>query len=112
MKPTLIIDADDTLWETQIYYEQCIADFGELMAELGFGREEAERAVAMVGASGERLVELANWGVDGGHLFFYNRVTLAPQGSHDLVAYLALTGSLEEAKRYEVMKRLAMTNGQ
>lgn len=45
MKPTLIIDADDTLWETEIYYEQCIADFGELMAGLGFDREEAERTV-------------------------------------------------------------------
>jgi putative hydrolase of the HAD superfamily len=45
MKPTLIIDADDTLWETEIYYEQCISDFGELMAELGFDREEAERTV-------------------------------------------------------------------
>jgi hypothetical protein len=63
------------------------------------------RAVVMVGASGERLVELANWGVDGGHLFFYNRVTLAPQGSHELVAYLALTESLEEARRYEAMKQ-------
>ena len=45
MKPTLIIDADDTLWEAEIYYEQCIADFGELMATIGFDREEAERAV-------------------------------------------------------------------
>jgi putative hydrolase of the HAD superfamily len=45
MKLTLIIDADDTLWETEIYYEQCIADFGELMATLGFDREEAERTV-------------------------------------------------------------------
>jgi putative hydrolase of the HAD superfamily len=41
MKPTLIIDADDTLWENNIYYEQCIADFAELMAAHGFGREEA-----------------------------------------------------------------------
>jgi putative hydrolase of the HAD superfamily len=45
MKPTLIIDADDTLWETEIYYERCISDFGVLMAELGFDREEAERTV-------------------------------------------------------------------
>lgn len=63
------------------------------------------RAVAMVGASGERLVELANWGVDGGHLFFYDHVTLAPQGSYDLVAYLALTESLEEAQQYKAMKQ-------
>ena len=47
-KPTLIIDADDTLWETEIYFEQCIADFGELMATLGLDREEAERTVETV----------------------------------------------------------------
>jgi putative hydrolase of the HAD superfamily len=45
MRPTLIIDADDTLWEAEIYYEQCIADFGELMATMGFDREEAEHTV-------------------------------------------------------------------
>ena len=45
MKPTLIIDADDTLWETEIFYEQCIASFGELMAMHGHDREESERTV-------------------------------------------------------------------
>lgn len=48
MKPTLILDADDTLWENNIYYEQCIAAFAELMAAQGFGREEAERTVDAV----------------------------------------------------------------
>jgi ribosomal protein S18 acetylase RimI-like enzyme len=67
------------------------------------------RAVVMVGASGERLVELANWGDDGGHLFFYNRVTLAPQSSHDLVAYLTLAESLEQARQYG---QLTMRNEQ
>ena len=43
MKPTLIIDADDTLWENNIHYEQCTADFAELMAAQGFEREAAER---------------------------------------------------------------------
>jgi putative hydrolase of the HAD superfamily len=41
MKPTLIIDADDTLWETEIYYEQAIAAFGELMVAQTFERREA-----------------------------------------------------------------------
>lgn len=45
MKPTLIIDADDTLWETEIFYEQCIASFGEMMAMYGHDQEEAERTV-------------------------------------------------------------------
>lgn len=46
--PTLIIDADDTLWENNIYYEECIAAFVELMAARGFGREEAERTLEAV----------------------------------------------------------------
>ena len=45
MIPTLIVDADDTLWETEAYYEQCIAEFGELMATMGLDREEAGRTV-------------------------------------------------------------------
>jgi putative hydrolase of the HAD superfamily len=45
MKPTLIIDADDTLWENNIFYEECIANFAELMATLGFDQEEAEHTL-------------------------------------------------------------------
>jgi putative hydrolase of the HAD superfamily len=48
MKPTLIVDADDTLWENNIYYEQCIAAFVELMVAQGFGQEEAERTLDTV----------------------------------------------------------------
>ena len=48
MKPTLIVDADDTLWENNIYYEQCIAAFADLMVAQAFGWEEAERAVEAV----------------------------------------------------------------
>ncbi|MBE9508710.1 MAG: HAD family hydrolase, partial [Chloroflexi bacterium] len=48
MRPTLIVDADDTLWENNIYYEQCIAAFVQAMVDLGFGREEAERTVDAV----------------------------------------------------------------
>jgi putative hydrolase of the HAD superfamily len=45
MKPTLIIDADDTLWEDNIFYEECIANFAELIATLGFDSEEAKRTL-------------------------------------------------------------------
>jgi len=48
MMPPLIVDADDTLWENNIYYEQCIAAFAELMVDWGFGRGEAERTVETV----------------------------------------------------------------
>jgi putative hydrolase of the HAD superfamily len=68
MKPTLIIDADDTLWETEIYYEQCISDFGRRMAEMGFDREEAERTVDEV--EHERVL-LAGYGP---HEFSHNLV--------------------------------------
>jgi putative hydrolase of the HAD superfamily len=44
----LIVDADDTLWESEIFYEQCIAAFAELMAAQGFEREEAERTASAV----------------------------------------------------------------
>lgn len=48
MKPTLIVDADDTLWENNIYYEQCTAAFAELMAAHGFGLAEAAQTADAV----------------------------------------------------------------
>jgi len=48
LRTTLIVDADDTLWENNIYYEQSAADFAKLMEDRGFGREEAEHIVDAV----------------------------------------------------------------
>jgi putative hydrolase of the HAD superfamily len=45
MKPTLIIDADDTLWENEAYYQQCAAEFGELMAKLGIDPTDAKQTL-------------------------------------------------------------------
>jgi len=45
---TLIIDADDTLWENNIYYEACVTDFAALMAEEGFDPQEAKRTLDAV----------------------------------------------------------------
>jgi len=45
VEPTLIIDADDTLWENNIFYEECIASFSGLMATLGFDPQAAERTL-------------------------------------------------------------------
>jgi len=45
---TLIVDADDTLWENNIYYNRAVADFAALMTTLGFERGEAERTVHQV----------------------------------------------------------------
>ena len=63
------------------------------------------RAMVMVGGSEQKRVELSDWGVDGGHLMFYNTITLAPHSSHEMVAYLALTESLEEAQRYDSLAK-------
>jgi hypothetical protein len=61
------------------------------------------RAAVMVAASGRKRVKLDDWGVDGGHLAFDYEAVLPPYGNHELVAYLALTGSLDEAKRYRCL---------
>ena len=45
---TLLIDADDTLWENNIFYEACLDDFVTLMAEQGFDRDEAEQTADRV----------------------------------------------------------------
>ncbi len=45
---TLFIDADDTLWENNIFYEECFAEFAALMAEQGFDPEEAEQTADAV----------------------------------------------------------------
>jgi RimJ/RimL family protein N-acetyltransferase len=68
---------------------------------------DSGRAAVMVGASGERRVRLTDWGADGGHLCFDNVAVIAPHGSHELVAYLALATSLEEAQRYSSLARWA-----
>lgn len=39
---TLFIDADDTLWENNIHYEDCMADFVALMNQQGFDPGEVE----------------------------------------------------------------------
>ena len=40
MQPTLIIDADDTLWENEVYYQQCVDAFATLVTGLGFDAQQ------------------------------------------------------------------------
>lgn len=68
MKPTLIIDADDTRWENNIYYEQCLAAFDVIRALIfDFGgvlmrtadptpRRELERRFGLPPAGANELV--------------------------------------------------------
>ena len=48
MRPTLIIDADDTLWDTEVYYEKSLEAFLGLMAGCGFGAQEVNCTVDAV----------------------------------------------------------------
>ena len=48
IKPAFIVDADDTLWETETFYQRAISDFGDLMATLDFDRAEAKRTLDVV----------------------------------------------------------------
>ncbi len=42
-RQTLLIDADDTLWENNVYFEQTIERFIDLLEPFGFGREYCRR---------------------------------------------------------------------
>jgi putative hydrolase of the HAD superfamily len=42
-KITLLIDADDTLWHNNIYYEQAITDFMEIMRTTGLDKAAVEK---------------------------------------------------------------------
>lgn len=53
---TLIIDADDTLWENNVYYEACVAEYAELLADEGYDAQEAEEMMEVV--ERERIPEV------------------------------------------------------
>jgi hypothetical protein len=44
-----------------------------------------------------------DWGNDGGNMHIFDTTELAPNATAELVVYLALAGSLEEARRYGVL---------
>jgi putative hydrolase of the HAD superfamily len=43
MKRTLLIDADDTLWENNIYFERVMGEFLQRLGERGASRDRAEQ---------------------------------------------------------------------
>ena len=53
---TLIIDADDTLWENNIYYEACEAEYAQLLTDEGYDPWEAQEMMAVV--ERERIPEV------------------------------------------------------
>lgn len=61
------------------------------------------RALTAVCASDPEAVALLNSGQAGGHLLMTQHKQLAPQSSNELVLYLALVDSLEQARGYQVL---------
>lgn len=47
-RPTLILDADDTLWENNVFYEEATAAFLERMVQEGFARDESKHTLEQV----------------------------------------------------------------
>jgi putative hydrolase of the HAD superfamily len=43
VRSTLLIDADDTLWENNVFFERTIDEFAALLEPLGFSREYSRR---------------------------------------------------------------------
>ncbi|MBV7327818.1 hypothetical protein KFU94_06070 [Chloroflexi bacterium TSY] len=67
--------------------------------------ENPETGRAIVVVSGERAHQLEINDADkkGGHFYVGHGQDLPPNGQHEMVTYLALTESVEEAKRYAVL---------
>jgi putative hydrolase of the HAD superfamily len=70
---SLLIDADDTLWENNIYFEQVREQFLQWMEELGFRSGDVQEAFTEIehgkihknGYGGENFYRVVE-----GHLFF------------------------------------------
>ena len=67
---------------------------------------ETGRTLAVVNATGWQRVQSMDWGNDGAHFNLYEITRVPPAGTFELTAYLALAESLDEAKRYGVLKDL------
>lgn len=59
---TLLIDADDTLWENNIYYLRCTARFASLMESLGL---DGQRARRLLEAAEREVIPTMGYGPEG-----------------------------------------------
>lgn len=59
---TLLIDADDTLWENNIFYLQCTARFQDYMARMGLA---PEATLDMLNACERETIQVAGYGPHG-----------------------------------------------
>ena len=50
-------------------------------------------------------LELSDWGQDGGHLVCQQRTTIPPHSYKEMLVFLALTDSLDKARRYAALNK-------
>jgi ribosomal protein S18 acetylase RimI-like enzyme len=67
---------------------------------------ESGRTLVVVKGTPEAWLELSDWGKDGGHVFGFRKGLIPPQSHTEMVVFLALTDSLEEAQRYAALAGL------
>jgi putative hydrolase of the HAD superfamily len=90
MKTTLIIDADDTLWENNVHFESATETFLDLVEERGGSRE---KAVALLPRIEHRNIPIHGYGSRGFSLSLMEtleEITGAPTTSEDRERILAL----------------------
>ena len=63
-------------------------------------------AMIAVHATGWQQLLAMDWGTHGVHFNVFETVNVPPKGVYELTVYLALAESVNEAKRYEVLKNL------
>jgi hypothetical protein len=63
-------------------------------------------AMIAVHATGWQQLLAMDWGTHGVHFNVFETVNVPPNGVYELTVYLALAESVNEAKRYEVLKNL------
>lgn len=74
--------------------------------------ENPETGRAIVIVSGERAQQLEIHDADkkGGYFYLSNSQNLLPNGEHEMVIYMALAGSVDEAKCYAALTALAKSD--
>jgi len=89
---TLLIDADDTLWENNIFYLRCTADFLDLVDALGFNRVEAQRTLDHCE---QEVIPILGYGPKG----YVAAVQLACQRLHERAGRAASADLLTQVRR-------------
>ncbi|GAB4579852.1 MAG: hypothetical protein Fur0022_25910 [Anaerolineales bacterium] len=64
------------------------------------------RALTLIPASGQKRSQLIDFGNDGGHMHIFHTTQVKPDSTTELVAYLALASSVEQARRYASLETL------